>query len=131
MIVKNIYISDDGMEFQSEWECVEHEAEIRANKFKDTALLFNAEGEPLVLTEEGFEKAWFIRCKTKEAAEYLYHEFGNIYSNPWCGSHTCALKAGCWCYSGEEWLDIEELKRLANIVKLIMEGEKPLHGKED
>lgn len=122
MTVKKIYISDDGIEFQNEWECADYEAKIRANRFKDAALLFDKDGKPLCLTEKGFEEAWFIRCKTKEAAEYLFNEFGDTYDNPWWGSHAYDLKAGCWYYEGDYWLATDELLRLADIVKSIIEG---------
>ena len=74
MRVIKTYIADDGKRFDSEYECMEYEEKLRSNKFADSAFLFDQDGKKLPLTGDGFEQAYFIICKTEEAADYLYEE---------------------------------------------------------
>lgn len=119
MIVKQTYIAEDGKEFEYERECAEYEAQIRAKEFKDTAMLFDSEGNPLPLTSTGFETCYFILCRTDEAARYMEEEFGN-WVNPWCGRDASPIKAGCWIFYNEYWQDAKDLLKIADIAREIM-----------
>ena len=117
------YYADDGKAFTKRRECEEYEAAIKANKFKDTAFLFNTCGDPLPLTDKGFQEAVFIYCKDDDAAEYMFETFGSGYITPW-GNYpkvVCA-SAGCWMYQDgrDEWVSANEILKDAEIIQKIM-----------
>lgn len=109
------YVADDGAIFQTEWECSDYEAKLRAEEFTNTAFLFNNNGERMPLSSDSFEKAFFIFAKTERAAAYLKEEFSD-WDNPWTNK---APQAGIWWYNGEHWQPAEEITAIAKIIEII------------
>lgn len=93
------YIADDGKEFKERHLCEAYEAKIRANKFKDVALLFDSNGTPLPLTDQSFGRIKFIVAKTDEAAQYMFDEFGPSWLMPW--EYSTKPTAGVWFYNDD------------------------------
>lgn len=120
MTTEITYIADDGTRFDYEYECEQYEAAKRAEKFKDTALLFDRNGKTLPLDEESFEDAYFLKAVTDEAAQYMAEIF-ECWTTPWNSEYTDftqGIEAGCWAYINEKWSSIDDVK---NIIKILRE----------
>lgn len=116
------YYADDGTRFDTRWECEEYEQKIKSDKFKDTAFLFDENAKPLYLTNDGYESAIYISCKTDEAAKYVHEQMhGSLYT-PW-DSYRVTPHAGCWKWSNEvdKWVPVEELLKEAREIVAIFE----------
>lgn len=117
MRVETTYIADDGTTFKTELECEEYEANLRVNKFKDAVILLDYKGAPLPISEIGFMNAHIVLCKTNEAANYVQDEFGDI-DHLWLGIEPTA---GCWCFYGGRWHPADEILKIADFIKKVME----------
>ena len=70
----HVYISEDGIEFDNEEECLRHEYEIgcRARKLKGRVVLLDVNCCPLPLSDlSQWEDAWFIYAKDIQALRDL------------------------------------------------------------
>lgn len=118
MKIIKTYVADDGTRFDNEYDCITHEEILRSNQFSDTAFLFDKQGNKLPLTCDAFGDAYFIVCKTKEAAEYLKDEFGGTWENPWM--HNPVGKE-FWVYFGDSWYSAETLENIINLAHEVFE----------
>lgn len=111
-----IYIADDGKQFEYEDECLAYEKEIRIKRFSNAIFIFDEEGKQLEFNKSNFEISYYILCKTKEAAAYMYNEFCD-YDLPWGTLEE--ISAGLWYYDGDEWLPVDGILEKARIIKKI------------
>lgn len=117
MIVK--YVADDGKEFDTKTECLEHEREMEVEKFFDQIRVFDKYGKPFSINC-GVEYAYYLEVTTDEAAKALKKFY--IETNeciPWNQNDT--PRAGRWYYDSTrgDWCSvqdlIDEVKRIENI----------------
>lgn len=119
MTTETTYIACDGRRFTDEWECEEYEFSLQLKEFQDDILLFNGRGEKLPLNDEGLSNLVFLKCKTKESAQFLFSKVDGIYW-PWESEED--TEAGCWYYNFEvdSWCSVGEYLKKAKIMENIM-----------
>ncbi len=118
MQIIKTYIAEDGTKFDNEWECAEHEEKLTAQKFADTAFIYDKDGNPLPMVASGFETAVYLVAKTDEAAAFMAELFKD-WCNPWWNSCE-AVAAGCWVSpDGDEWQPAEDILKMARIIEQI------------
>ena len=116
------YIADDGTKFCDEWKCQRYEQDIRMTQYKNTALLFNEEGELLPLCDESIQEAFYIYAVTDDAAHFITEEFGTDYNIPWSfNSESRYPRAGIWIFYNSEWIPKSRIDKISAIFSKIQE----------
>lgn len=64
---------------------------------------------PLKISEQGFEDAYFIVCKTKKGAEFLSENYGD-WQNPWEDEEP---DSGVWVFCDDTWISAKDVFELA------------------
>lgn len=118
MTTVTTYIAEDGTKFDSEWECMDYEAEQEAKEYADTAFLFDDKGERLSLHSDSFNEAFFIKATTNEAAQFMAERFEG-WSTPWY-DRGIAPQAGMWVFFNEEWTALEEIEHAYKMMQKLM-----------
>lgn len=117
MTTQIIYIAEDGKTFNNEEECYKYELSLKSAQFCNEAFLYDEEGRPLPLTDEGFSDAFFIKCKTDEAAQFMKDAFTGNWVSPW---DSRPAMAGCWIFRDYIWWQpIDEFLAMYDIAKNI------------
>lgn len=116
MQVIKTYIAEDGTRFDCEDDCLRYEQSLKAKAFADQALLFDMDGEPLEISDSGFEAAYFIVCKTVAAADFLYENYGS-WDNPWDRD---GVSEGVWVYWDDDWYRANAILELSDKLRHVM-----------
>lgn len=110
--------SCDGKEFDSEFECLNHERKLDMLE-KDIALFTNnLKRISLITLLKELPNLSIIYCKTNESANNLYNEISTFYCTPWDDKNF--QTKGCWLYNPSKriWHEInfEQFKKAINSI---------------
>lgn len=128
MIIKQLYIADDGTEFEDEEECVKYEQEKEAFGIRGMAFLLTEDYKLLPLLPKSLEDAWFIVIEDTEAIPLLI-EWSKQYGiyHPWDRYSRLPHHPGIYFFraDGEQWYHlgdtIAELKLMRGKVSEAVE----------
>lgn len=106
------YRAFDGEVFETKEECEKYEQKL--NSIKKNILMFDEDMKVI----EDYPQCVFLYVKAKEAAEFLFQEYGCSYLTPW--DDNCEPCAGSWFFFGNNWNNLDEFK--ANIIEPFERG---------
>lgn len=116
------YIANDGTKFEDYNKCLDYENKDKYLEFKDTALLFDRNGNQMPLCANVFRyQTCYIKALTDEAAQFMAKTFKE-YNNPWTitswsdWDNYNPIKAGVWVRYEGKWISATELQSWLNIL---------------
>lgn len=112
MRTKLIFIADDGTKFDCEEDCFRYEQDMNQRELEGSIFFFDCDGDPLPLSVSGLQKAYLIISKSKKASQVACKIFDDGYSHPF-GEE----KEGTWCYMNEEWMPVNVLFAITDMIK--------------
>lgn len=105
------YLAVDGKEFESELDCIEHEALI--NRPDNSSLdLLNIDFKVLPITPHGLEEAMYISVKDEKALKWI-----NFVSREWGFYSPTGIGQFYYDIGEDRWVDINDVLDKMELIK--------------